>query len=146
LSRAYNGENVVNKIGAFSEAKGGCIMTDRPVILAVGSNRNNLDLLSQQLTREGYETIKAVSLEDFNRAIKQDGGIALSLVDVSGFDQNIWSYCEQLRRSKIPFIVISPQRSHIIQRDSLKHGASALLVKPIGVKELLEFIHTLMGD
>jgi DNA-binding response OmpR family regulator len=121
-------------------------MTDRPVILAVGSNRTNLDLLSQQLLRAGYEIIKAASLEDLSSALKMNNNISLSLVDVSGFDQSIWSYCEELRTSKIPFIVISPQRSHIIQRDSMKHGASALLVKPLGVKELLEFIHTLLGD
>jgi DNA-binding response OmpR family regulator len=121
-------------------------MTDRPVILTVGSNRTNLDLLSQQLSREGFETVKAASLEDLNNTLKTKQNIALSLVDVSGFDQSIWAFCEQLRTLKIPFIVISPQRSHIIQRDSMKHGASALLVKPLGVNELLEFVHTLLGD
>jgi DNA-binding response OmpR family regulator len=136
----------LDKVGFFPELKGGCIMTDRPVILTVGSNRTNLDLLSQQLSREGFETIKSASLEDLNNTLKTRHDIALSLVDVSGFDQSIWSFCEQLRTLKIPFIVISPQRSHIIQRDSMKHGASALLVKPLGVKELLEFVHTLLGD
>jgi DNA-binding response OmpR family regulator len=121
-------------------------MSDRPVILAVGSNRTNLDLLSQQLDKEGFETIKAASLEDISNALKSKRRIALSLVDVSGFNQSIWSFCEQLRTSKIPFIIISPQRSHLIQRDSMKHGASALLVKPLGVKELLEFIRTLLGE
>ena len=121
-------------------------MPDRPVVLAVGSNRTNLDLLSQQLGREGYEITKVASLEDLSDTLETKHNIALSLVDVSGFDQSIWLYCEQLRISKIPFIIISPQRSHLIQRDSVKHGASALLVKPLSVKELLEFIHTLLGD
>jgi len=121
-------------------------MPDASVILAVGSNRTNLDLLSLQLKREGYETIKAASLEDLKEAIKTKDNIALSLVDVSGFDQSIWSYCEQLRLYRIPFIVISPQRSPIIQRDSMKHGACALLVKPLRTKDLLESIHTLLCD
>jgi DNA-binding response OmpR family regulator len=137
---------ILNKIGLSPKQEGGCIMTDRPVILTVGSNRTNLDLLSQQLSREGFETVKAASLEDLNNTLKTKQNIALSLVDVSGFDQSIWAFCEQLRTLKIPFIVISPQRSHIIQRDSMKHGASALLVKPLGVNELLEFVHTLLGD
>ncbi|MBN1191036.1 MAG: response regulator transcription factor [Dehalococcoidales bacterium] len=121
-------------------------MNDRPVILIVGSNRSNLNLLSQQLSREGFETIKAASPDDLDNALKKQNNIALSLVDVSGFDQNIWLFCEQMRRLKIPFIVISPQRSLVIQRDSMKHGASALLIKPLGIKELLEFVHTLLGD
>jgi DNA-binding response OmpR family regulator len=121
-------------------------MTNRPVILIVGTNQTNLELLSKQLDREGYVTVKASSVEELNEIFKRNPGAALALVDVSGFDQSIWSYCEQLRKSKIPFIVISPQRSNTIQRDSMKHGASALLVKPLGVKELLEFVHTLLSD
>lgn len=121
-------------------------MTDRPVILIVGTNWTNLELLSKQLDKEGYATVEASSLKELSEIFKQNPDIALSLVDVSGFDPNIWNFCEQLRKSKIPFIVISPQRSTIIQRDSMKHGASALLVKPLVVKELLEFVHTLLYD
>ena len=58
----------------------------------------------------------------------------------------IWDRCEELCKAKIPFIVISPQRSPLIQRDSMKHGASGLLVKPLSIKELLEYIHTLLGE
>jgi DNA-binding response OmpR family regulator len=121
-------------------------MTDRPVILIVGNNLTNLELLAKQLDREGYGIIKVASTEELGETLKKPQGIALALVDVTGFDQTIWYYCEQLRSSKIPFIVISPQRSTIIQRDSMKHGASALLVKPLGVKDLLEFVHTLLCD
>jgi len=105
-----------------------------------------MDLLSSQLTREGYEIIQAASLDNLKDAIKAKDKISLSLVDVSGFDETIWSYCEQLHLYRIPYIVISPQRSVIIQRGSTKHGASALLVKPLRVVELLECIHTLLGD
>ncbi|MFH1383283.1 MAG: response regulator [Chloroflexota bacterium] len=121
-------------------------MTEKPVILTVGTNRTNLELLSQQLGREGYKTLSAASMEELDDAIQGKQGIALSLVDLSGFDQRIWQRCEQMRKTKIPFIVISPQRSPTIQRDSMKHGAGALLVKPIGIKELMEFVHTLLGD
>jgi len=61
-------------------------------------------------------------------------------------DQRIWERCDRLRKARIPFIVISPQRSPLIQKDSMKHGASGLLVKPLGIKELMEYIHTLLGE
>jgi DNA-binding response OmpR family regulator len=121
-------------------------MTDRPLILMVDSNRINLDLLSHQLDREGFETIRTACLEDLSYALKNRANISLALVDVSGFDQSIWPYCERLRLYRIPFIVISPQRSHLTQRESTKYGASALLVKPLGVREMMEAIHTLLGD
>ena len=118
----------------------------KTTILSVGSNRANLELLSQQLVKEGYETVGAASLEELDNSIQEKKDFAVALIDLSGFDQQIWERCEALRKAKIPFIVISPQRSPIIQRDSMKHGASGLLVKPLGIKELMEYIHTLLGE
>jgi DNA-binding response OmpR family regulator len=121
-------------------------MTDKTMILLVGSNRANLELLSQQLQKEGYEVLSVASLEELDQTIREKNNITIALIDLSGFDQHIWERCEELHKAKIPFIVISPQRSPIIQRDSMKHGASGLLVKPLGIKELMEYIHTLLGE
>jgi len=120
--------------------------TRKPVILSVDSNQANLELLSQQLLKEGYEVLTSSSLEELDKVIESKKDIALSLIDLSGFDQRIWERCSELHKAKIPFIIISPQRSPTVQRDSMKHGASGLLVKPVGTKELMEYIHTLLGD
>ena len=90
--------------------------------------------------------MSVASLEELGQTIQEKRNIAMALIDLSGFDERIWERCELLHNSKIPFIVISPQRSPIIQRDSMKHGASGLLVKPLGIKELMEYIHTLLGE
>ena len=121
-------------------------MTNKSNILIVGSDRANLELLSQQLVKEGYETVSAGSLEELDSYIQEKKDTALALIDLSGLDQGIWERCEAFRMAKIPFIVISPQRSPLIQKDSMKHGASGLLVKPLGITELLEYIHTLLGE
>lgn len=124
---------------------GSLLMSDKPLILLIASNRANLTLLSQQLGQQGFETMSAASLEEVDKALEEPR-FALSLIDLSGFDQNLWARCEELRKARIPFIVISPQRSPAVQRDSMKHGASGLLVKPVGVKALIEYIRTLVGD
>jgi CheY-like chemotaxis protein len=121
-------------------------LSQKPLILAVDSNQSDLELLIQDLVREGYDTIGAASLQQFDESLDTRNNIALALIDLSGFDQNIWERCEVLRMQKIPFIVISPQRSPAIQRDSTKYDASGLLVKPVGTSELMEHIHTLLGD
>jgi DNA-binding response OmpR family regulator len=121
-------------------------VTGKPLILAVDSNRANLEVLSQELGREGYATLKAASLEELDGAIKGKERVALSLIDLSGFDERIWERCEELREAKIPFILLSPQRSPTVQRDSLKYGASGLLLKPLAIQELLEHIRTMIGD
>jgi len=117
--------------------------TRKPVILVANSNRVDLELLSQQLEREGYDALNVASLEELDERIRLGKEIALGLIDISGFDQRIWGRCQALRKAKIPYIVISPQRSPLVQRDSIKYGASALLIKPVGIKELLEHIYVL---
>ncbi len=121
-------------------------MSDKSTILIVDSNHSNLELLVQQLGREGYQTLAAASLDELDQAIQGEEKIALSLIDISGFDKRIWERCEKLHKAKTPFIVISPRRSSTIQRHSMKHGASGLLVKPLDFKDLLEHIRTVLGD
>ena len=115
------------------------------VILVVDSNRGNLELLVQYLGQEGYETRSATGLEELGRAVHAEEKIALSLIDVSGFDQRVWESCQGLREAKIPFMVIAPQRSPAIQRQSMKYGARGVLVKPLGMRDLTEHIQSCLG-
>ena len=121
-------------------------MIEKPMILIVGSDRASLELMGQQFGQEGYDTVSAASLDELDRAILGKLPINVSLIDLAGFDERLWERCDELRERKIPFIVISPRRSPTTQRDSMKHGASGLLVKPLGIKDLLEYVHTLLGD
>ena len=116
------------------------------VILAVDRNHRNLELLSQFLEREGYQTRPAATLEEFDQALAEAIGIGLALVDIAGFDRAIWERCEELRHHKIPFLVISPKQSAAIQQASLTHGARGVLIKPLVVRELLGLIHSLLDE
>ena len=118
-------------------------LAKKPVIVVANSNQADLGLTSQQLVKEGYDTLNAASLEEMDEIIRNIKNIALGLIDLSGFNERIWERCDTLHKAKIPYIVISPQRSPLVQRESIKHGASCLLVKPLGMKELLEYIYTL---
>jgi DNA-binding response OmpR family regulator len=121
-------------------------MIEKPMILIVGSDRASLELMGQQFGQEGYDTVSAASLDELDRAILGKLPINVSLIDLAGFDERLWERCDELRKRKIPFIVISPRRSPTVQRDGMKHGASGLLVKPLSIKDLLEYVHTLLGD
>jgi DNA-binding response OmpR family regulator len=119
-------------------------MKSIPVILTVDRNHRNLELLSQFLGHEGYQTRPAVTLEEFDQALAEANGIGLALVDIAGFDRAIWERCEGLRRHKIPFLVLSPRHSAALQQESLTHGAHGVLIKPLIVKELLRLIGSLL--
>ncbi|MCL1470487.1 response regulator [Argonema antarcticum] len=121
-------------------------MKDKPFILAVDHNRRNLELLGQFLNKEGYQTISAGSQEEFQQALSGETEIGLVLVDISGFDRQIWDLCEKLRDDQIPFLVISPKQSAAIQQESIAHGARSMVVKPLAIREFLGMIRGLMGE
>jgi DNA-binding NtrC family response regulator len=117
-----------------------------PLIIIANTNRNELETLAQELQQEGYETLGAVNADELHKALHRKKKAALVVLDMSGFDESVWERCSYMHEAKIPFIVIEPQRSPVIQRNSMKHGASGLLVKPLSNKELIEHIHTVLGD
>ena len=119
---------------------------ENPVILIVNANRSELETLVNELEHEGYVTISASNLEEMDSAIGGQKNIRLALLDLTGFEKSVREPCDQLHEAKIPFIAIARQRSPSIQRDSMKHGADGLLIKPVGTKELIEHIHTALGD
>lgn len=88
----------------------------------------------------------ASSLEEFAQAIDFRDRIGIALVDISGFDRRIWDCCEQLRSHEIPFLILSPKQSAVIQQESLSHGARSILIKPLAVRQLLSLVHSLLGE
>ncbi|HAG85109.1 MAG TPA: response regulator [Cyanobacteria bacterium UBA12227] len=123
----------------------GCT-TETSVILALDRNQRNLELLAQFLSREGYSVLPVSSLEEFEQIIISSQPIQLAIIDISGFDRNIWGCCEKLQKWNIPFLVISPRQSTAIQQESLSHGASSILVKPLVVREFLGIIRSLINQ
>lgn len=117
----------------------------RPAILAIDHNRRNLQLLSDLLHREGYRTLTATTLDEVDERLHGSEAFALVLIDLSGFGRRIWSRCEQLRATGTPFLVISPRHSASLQQESLSRGARGVLVKPLGMQELLGLIRSMIG-
>lgn len=117
-----------------------------PLILIVDNNRTELEQLVGEVGTESYTAVGAASLEEMDAAMAEKRGVALVVLDITGFDESIWERCERLHQAGIPFAIIAPQRSPGILRDSMKYGASCLLIKPVGIKELVEYIHTILGD
>lgn len=116
-----------------------------PMILVLDRNQRNLELLAQFLSREKYSVIPVSTLEEFEQIVISSQPIQLVIIDISGFDRNIWVGCEKLRQNNIPFLVISPRQSAAIQQESLSHGASIILVKPLILREFLGIIHSLIN-
>lgn len=109
-------------------------------ILAINSNKYNLELLSEFLGKEGYTVDGISSIESSVADMLEQSEYSLALVDITGFDKNIWNFCEKLREKTIPFIVVSPKQITSIREQSYEHGAISVLVKPLVINELLALI------
>jgi DNA-binding response OmpR family regulator len=119
-------------------------MTTPALLLTVGANTRNLELLAQFLGKEGYQTIAAATLDEFDQALNGAQAINLALVDIGGFDRGIWDVCERLRTKDIPLLVISAKQSASIDQQSMTHGARGVLVKPLVIRELLALVRNLI--
>lgn len=115
-------------------------------LLLVSRLPRNLQLLAEFLAKEGYATLTASTYEEFDQALTQPQAITGGLVDIAGFDGQIWTRCELLRTAKIPFLIFSPKQSAAIQQASLSHGARGVMVKPLVVKELIRVIQSILED
>ena len=118
--------------------------TGSQTLLLVSHLPRNLQLLADFLKKEGYVTLIATNYEEFDQALNQSQVIAGSLIDIAGFDGQIWTRCEHLRAAKIPFLIVSPRQSAAIQQASLSHGARGVMVKPLVVKELIALIRNVL--
>lgn len=121
-------------------------MPNHPIILAVDSNRRNLELLMRFIGGEGYQVHGAANIAEFDQALDELEKIGLVVLDLAGFDRSIWDRCERLRDAKMPFLVISPRQSLAIRQEGMSHGAHNMLVKPLTIKELLGMIRTLLEE
>lgn len=120
--------------------------TSASTILLVNHLPRNLELLAEFLRKEGFQTISTATYAEFDQVLSQQPSIQGALVDIAGFDSQIWQRCEQLRAAKIPFLVVSPQQSAAIQQAGLSHGARSVMVKPLVVKDLIGVIKSILTE
>jgi DNA-binding response OmpR family regulator len=120
--------------------------TAKPLIFSLSRNKRNLDILVKILGKEGYEVSGFLNPVEMVPEVKKREKVDLVLMDISGFNQDIWKSCEDLRLLEVPFLVLSPQHHRAVEEQSMKQGAERVLVKPLVIKELLLLVKSLVED
>lgn len=101
-----------------------------PPVLMVDRNDRNLELLAEFVESEGYRPVAVTGLEEAREEVDGDA-LSAALVDIAGFDDSVWKLCEDLRSAAVPFVVISPEESREVRRQSRESGARDVQVKPL---------------
>lgn len=118
----------------------------KPLIFSLSRNKRNSDILVKILGEQGYEVAGFSEPIEMVSESKNREKVDLVLMDISGFNQNIWKSCEDLRILDIPFLVLSPQQHRVIEEQGMKQGAERVLVKPLVIRELLLLVKSLVEN
>jgi DNA-binding response OmpR family regulator len=115
-------------------------------ILLVSRNAQNVKLLADTLLKQGYGVAVATSAGEFEEHVDAEEAIKLALVDLTGFDAAIWPLCERLRTAQTPLLMLAARKSPSLDQTGRAHGANSVLVKPVGVRELVGLIRVMIED
>jgi DNA-binding response OmpR family regulator len=115
-------------------------------ILVVACNQRNLDVLAQFLGKTGYKTHSIKDLHTLALLFESSLAYGLAMVDISGFEHEIWQHCKTLSSQGIPLLIIAPQAHQQIQYVGLAHGAKSVMFKPLVAKQLLGTVNELFME
>jgi CheY-like chemotaxis protein len=117
----------------------GATLISQPSILVLEDNPNILDLLSEALEINGYDTVSGTSgCEGLEYLHHSDRMPDLIICDLLMPEMDGFSFIKELRRnplwSQIPVIVVSGY--HNEERHALEIGANVFIVKPFNMDKL----------
>lgn len=118
-------------------------MSEAALILALGRQQRNLELLAQ-LLRSEYEVEIARSMGEFDDLIDNREDISLAILDVDGFTEDIWKRCRQLHERSTPMLVLAASIPPAMREAALSHGVHTLLEKPVDKADLKASIRGLV--
>ena len=122
-------------------------MKDKPVILVVDDQPQNIELLEAHLVTQGYEIIPAESGEE---ALEKLSGnhVDLVLLDVKMPGMSGFEVLAKLRADKktgrIPVIMITAHKESEDRVKALKSGCDDFIFKPFDKHELLARVKSLL--
>lgn len=112
-------------------------------VLLVNRSTGNIRVMQRVLEESGYSGVAVGEESHVDAVVEAHAAPLVGVVDISGFGPEIWRVCERLRERRVPFVVLSTSRELRRGQQSLSHGASGILQKPVAKSALLDLIRTL---
>ena len=104
---------------------------DKIKILVVDDESRMRKLVSDFLTRKGYEVIEAGDGEEAIDKFYEDKDIALVILDVMMPKMNGWDVCKEIRKnSNVPIIMLTAKSDEASELNGFDCGADEYISKP----------------
>lgn len=115
-------------------------------IFFIDKNRNNVEIFCSTLEKYGYVCYSADNYEMIDEYLDTKPQIDIVLMDITGFDLNIWDRCKKIHSLGIPLLILSARPNLRLQQDSIKYGASAIIEKPVILKDFIKLINSIIDN
>lgn len=120
-------------------------MNGNNVILLVGENKKNQQLLERFLLDRGYKVFRSDTLEEFDEVIgKYSQHITLIMVDLLDCQSFFWNRYNDVKEKHIPVVFFVPHNRETVINQCRTKGATVIFEKPVRMKELEEYLHSLL--
>lgn len=114
-------------------------------VLMVDDESRMRKLVSDFLTRKGYEVIEAGDGEEAIDKFYEDKDIALVILDVMMPKMNGWDTCRQIRKnSNVPIIMLTAKSDEASELNGFDCGADEYISKPFSPKILTARVEALI--
>ena len=114
-------------------------------VLMVDDESRMRKLVSDFLTRKGYEVIEAGDGEEAIDKFYEDKDIALVILDVMMPKMNGWDVCKEIRKnSNVPIIMLTAKSDEASELNGFDCGADEYISKPFSPKILTARVDALI--
>ena len=114
-------------------------------VLMVDDESRMRKLVSDFLTRKGYEVIEAGDGEEAIDKFYEDKDIALVILDVMMPKMNGWDACKEIRKnSNVPIIMLTAKSDEASELNGFDCGADEYISKPFSPKILTARVEALI--
>ena len=118
---------------------------DKLKILVVDDESRMRKLVSDFLTRKGYQVIEAGDGEEAIDKFYEDKNISLVILDVMMPKMNGWDTCRQIRKnSNVPIIMLTAKSDEASELNGFDCGADEYISKPFSPKILTARVDALI--
>lgn len=109
-----------------------------PLILVADDEKNICSLLERCFKRQGYRVCLSANGKEAQEILDREEGINVAIFDLQMPELGGLELLNliQVKRLKIPVIIITGQKSHTYREEAEKNGAFAYLLKPFELKEI----------
>lgn len=114
-------------------------------VLMVDDESRMRKLVSDFLTRKGYQVIEAGDGEEAIDKFYEDKNISLVILDVMMPKMNGWDTCRQIRKnSNVPIIMLTAKSDEVSELNGFDCGADEYISKPFSPKILTARVDALI--